>query len=145
MSSRNLSVSVLVLHYGLHLDDKGIVRYKGRIQNSSLNQVVKDPVLLPSEHHAVDLIISETHDRMIHSGVNTTLTALRERFWIIRGWQAVKKILRSCAKWRRVEWRPFSLPEPPELPQVKNDPRPPTFCTYRRRFYGTSVHVREGW
>ena len=81
-------------------------------------------MLLPSNHHVVELIIRETHDRMLHSGVNTTLTVIRERFWIIRGRQTVKRILRRCVKCRRIEGQHFSLPQQPELPveRVSDDP-----------------------
>ena len=125
MSPKNSPVPVLVRQFGMCLDDKGIVQCRGRIQNCSLNQEGKTPVLLPSKHQAVDLIIRETHDRMLRSGVNTTLTALRERFWIVQGRQTVKKILPRWVKCRRVEGRPFSLPEPPLLPKERVSDDPP--------------------
>ena len=38
-----------------------------------------------------------------------TTAAAREHFWILRGRQSVKRVLR-----KRVEGQPFSLPQPPE-------------------------------
>ena len=38
------------------LDDSGLMRCRGRIQNSLLNQEAKTPILLPSKHHGVELI-----------------------------------------------------------------------------------------
>ena len=89
-----------------------------------LNQEVKTPMLLPSRHHVVELIIRDAHERMLHGGVNTTLTTIRERFWIIRGRQTVKKNLRRCVKCRKIEGKHYSLPQPPELPgeRVSDDP-----------------------
>ena len=70
------------------------------------------------------LIIKDTHNRMLHSGVNTTLTAMRERFWIIRRRQTVKKIVRRSVRCRKVEGKQFSLPQQPDLPEehVSDDP-----------------------
>ena len=88
-----------------------VVRCRGRIKNCSLNQEGKTPVLIPSKHQAVDLIISKTHDRMLHSGHSLlTLTMLRDCFWIIRGGKRSR--FTKCVKCRREEGRRFSLPEP---------------------------------
>ena len=56
--------------------------------------------MLPSKHHGVELIIKDTHNRMLHSRVNTALMAIREQLWIIRGRQTVKK-MRKMQKGRR--------------------------------------------
>ena len=68
------------------------MRCKGRIENSSLNQEAKTPMLLSSKDHSVDLIVGDNHQRMLYGGVNTTLTSARERFWILQGRRAVKKV-----------------------------------------------------
>ena len=62
---------------------------------------------------------------MLHSGVNTTLTAMRERFWIIRGRQTVKKIVRRCVRCRRVEGKHLSLLQQPDLPKERVSDDPP--------------------
>ena len=98
---------------------------RGRIQNSLLNQEAKTPILLPPKHHGVELIIKDTHNRVLHGGVNTTLTAMRERFWIIRGRQTVKKIVRRCVRCRKVEGKHFSLPQQPDLPEERVSDDPP--------------------
>ena len=101
------------------------MRCRGRFQNSLLNQEAKTPILLPSKHDAVKLIIKDTHNRVLHSGVNTTLTTMTERFWIIRGRQTVKKIVRRCVKCRKVEGKHFSLPQQPSLPEERVSDDPP--------------------
>ena len=62
---------------------------------------------------------------MLHSGVNTTLTAMRERFWIIRRRQTVKKIVRRCVRCRKVEGKHLSLPQQPDLPEEHVSVDPP--------------------
>ena len=56
----------------------------------------KNPVLKPTKNPIVELLIGETHQTVKHSSVDSTLTALRERLWILRGRQAVKRVLRRC-------------------------------------------------
>ncbi|XP_015750618.1 PREDICTED: uncharacterized protein LOC107330533 [Acropora digitifera] len=125
MAARRLPEPPLVRQFSLYLDDSGLMRCRGRIQNSLLNQEAKTPLLLPSKHHGVELIIKDTHNRMLHSGANTTLTAMRERFWIIRGRQTVKKSVRRCVRCRRVEGKHFSLPQQPDLPDERVSDNPP--------------------
>ena len=84
MSKGKTLVPILVRQFDLYIDERGIMRCKSRIQNSSLNQDAKTLMLLPSKHHVVDLIVGVNHQRMLHSGVNATLTSVRERFWILQ-------------------------------------------------------------
>ena len=83
VSKKNTPVLVLERQFGLYMNDKCLLQCRGRIQNSSLNQEEKTPMLLPSKHQVMDLIVREAHESMLHSGVNTTLTTLRARFWIM--------------------------------------------------------------
>ncbi|XP_044171536.1 uncharacterized protein LOC122955864 [Acropora millepora] len=125
MVARRLPEPPLVRQLSIYLDDSGLMRCRGKIQNSLLNQEAKTPLLLPSKHHGVELIINDTHNRMLHSGVNTTLTAMRERFWIIQGRQTVKKSVIRCVRCRRVEGKHFSLPQQPDLPDERVSDNPP--------------------
>ena len=80
-----------VKQFGLYLDERGIIRCRGRIGNSTLSPNCKYPILLPSKHHFVTLLIEHTHKfTVLHDGIRDTLTALRDRFWIIRGHESVK-------------------------------------------------------
>ena len=76
---------IRVDQFGLYLDDDNVMRCKGRINNSSLLLNSKQPILLPRDHPYVELLILNVHQRIKHSGTNDTLTALRERFWILKG------------------------------------------------------------
>ena len=42
-----------------------------------------------------------------HSGVQSTLAHLRNRFWIIRARQRIKKVIKQCVKCQRAQSRPF--------------------------------------
>ena len=125
MSTGKTLAPIVVQQFDLYVDERGIVQCKGRIQNSSLNQEAKTPMLLPLKHHVVYLIVGENHQRILHSGVNTTLTSVREQFWILQGRGAAKKCLRRCVTCRKGQGRPFPLPQTPDLPKERVSHCPP--------------------
>ncbi|XP_065886647.1 uncharacterized protein [Dysidea avara] len=86
------SSSIRVKQFGLFLQE-GILKCYGRINNSSLPLSSKQPILLPHNHPFVTLLVCHFHEVVKHGGVNDTLTALRERYWILRGRQIVKRII----------------------------------------------------
>ena len=51
--------------------------------------------------HISKIIILDAHDSVLHSSVDSTLKRVRSRFWIIRGRQIAKKVIKPCAlcKW----------------------------------------------
>ena len=55
------------------LDDRGLVRFKGRIDKSSLYpQDIVYPVLIPRYSHITDLIIMYCHFKCKHLGIAAT-------------------------------------------------------------------------
>jgi hypothetical protein len=114
-----------VRQFGLFLDKTQIVRCKGRIEHANLEYDSKHPILLPSKHPFVDLIIRDTHTRVKNSGIRDTLTTIRERFWVLRGRQAVKRILKRCVVCRRAEGVGFATPPSPDLPPERVSDAPP--------------------
>ena len=81
---------------------KDIIRFCGRIHNAPLHESAKFPILLPQNHHLTKLIVRDAHERTLHSGLNSTLTHLRQRYWIPTGRQYVKKIIRHCVTCRTI-------------------------------------------
>ncbi|GFS93130.1 uncharacterized protein NPIL_191231, partial [Nephila pilipes] len=66
---------------------------KGRLQNVNLSSTLKHPIVLPSNHLLVKMIIYDAHEKVFHSGVSETLTQIREKYWIIKGRQSIKSTL----------------------------------------------------
>ena len=130
VTARKLPEPPLVRQFNLYVDYSGFMRCRGRIQNSLLNQEDKTPILLPSKHHGVELIIKDTHNRMLHSGVYTTLRAMRERFWIIRGRQTVKKVVRRCVRCMQKGRRKTLLTASTTRPTRRTRFGRPTFYAY---------------
>ena len=114
-----------VEQFGLFIDEDGVLKCKGRIGNSTLPLSSKFPILLPSKHAFVDLVVKDVHERMRHSGINHTLSTIRERFWLIKGRQSVKNILRRCVLCKRIEGHPYTTGPPPDLPSIRVSDDPP--------------------
>ena len=114
-----------VSQFGLFLDDLHLLRCRGRINNSQLPTASKNPILLPSNHPWVKLVIQHVHQEISHSGTADTLSTIRERYWILKGRQAVKKILRSCVTCSKLEGVPYSSVVPPDLPSIRSSDDPP--------------------
>ena len=96
-----------VQQFGLYLDDVGILRCKRRLNNADLRITSKNLVLLPSKNDFVNLMIKDVHHRIKHSGVRDTLTTLRESYWILRGREATKRIIKQCIICRKFDGVPF--------------------------------------
>jgi len=78
-----------------------IIRVTGRIEPSMDAVGEVPPILLPyfslksgargyGARHVIALIIKEAHRRTLHSGLRTSLSELRDRFWVVKGRQVVK-------------------------------------------------------
>ena len=123
LKKSNKPTTVRIKQFGLLLDC-GILKYSGRISNSTLPIDSKHPILLPQKHSFIDLLVMHFHKLVKHSGVNDTLMSLRERYWILRGRQTVKRVIRSCVICLKHEGLPYSYPTSPDLPsdRVSDDP-----------------------
>ena len=84
----------------------GILRVGGRLENASVSFEVKHPVILPSKHHVTTLIIQNCHRQQGHLGHAHVLAAIRQKFWIVRGLSAVRKVLARCMDCRKRNARP---------------------------------------
>ena len=111
--------------FGVYLDYDRLMKCRGRINNAAISTTQKNPILLQAKHHFVDLLIKSCHEKVKHNGVNDTLIALRERYWIVRGRQAVKRVVRSCVVCKKFEGPPYLSPVSPDLPACRVSADPP--------------------
>ena len=105
----------LVRQLRLFLDEDQLIRCGGRIHNAPLSELTKFPYLLPSKHHFTNLVISQAHVMQHHSGVNSTLTTIRQQYWIPSGRQRVRSLLRKCVICRKTTGKAYMTPDPPPL------------------------------
>ena len=75
---------------------QGLLRVGGRLRNADEDFGVKHPIILPSSHHVTRLLIENHHRAMGHSGMTITWTSLRQKYWVIKGAEAVRKVLGKC-------------------------------------------------
>ena len=85
----------------------------------------KNPILLPSIQTFVELVIRHTHQSVKRSSVHNTLTTFRERFWILRGRQAVRRVLQRCVICKKLEGLSCPAHISPDLPRIRVSDDPP--------------------
>ncbi|XP_055633263.1 uncharacterized protein LOC129773646 [Toxorhynchites rutilus septentrionalis] len=78
------------------LDENGVARVGGRLQQSDFSYDNKHPILLPRHSILTSLILLHEHQEHLHCGPQSLLAACRTRFWILRGISAARKVCRDC-------------------------------------------------
>ncbi|XP_071037206.1 uncharacterized protein [Parasteatoda tepidariorum] len=75
---------------------ENLIRLGGRLQFAPLKNEKKHPLLLDGSHLFVHLFIYYIHVKLHHLGVQIVLSEIRSNFWIIRGREAIKRVLYKC-------------------------------------------------
>ena len=127
--------------FDLFTDCDGLLRCRGRMSHAELPYTTKHPILLDSNHGFTALVIRDCHRRVMHNGVKETLTELRSKFWLVKGRQAVKKLLHNCVTCRRYEGKPYKAPPPPPLPDFRVTTAPA--FTFTGLDYAGPLYVKE--
>ncbi|VDP33552.1 unnamed protein product [Heligmosomoides polygyrus] len=105
-------------------DPEGIIRCRGRLQQSHLPDESKFPILVGAQSALASLIIKDAH-ASFHLGTAHTMTRVREKFWIPQLRRQVQKILRRCVPCQRMNNRPYRYPEMSDLPARRVTPSRP--------------------
>ena len=79
----------------------GILHVGGRLQRAPLTDAAKYPIILPSKNHVTEMIITHYHKIEGHVGANQVLASIRQKYWILRGPTAVKRVVRRCITCQR--------------------------------------------
>ena len=124
LSRINEKEPILVKQLDLFKDQENIIPCRGRINESSLSLSEKQPILLPSKHPFTDLIILD-HHKIVHNGIKETLNSIREKYWIVRGREAVKRMVRRCVICKKFEGKAFNTPKVAPLPASRVSDSPP--------------------
>ena len=102
----------------LFLDKDNLYHVRNLFDNEKMLFGSIYPVFLP-QSSLTNLIILEAHRKVAHAGINATLTEIRSRYWICRGRQIVKRLLRNCVVCKREYKKPLIGPPPPKLPSFR--------------------------
>ena len=69
--------------------------------------------------------MEDAHRATLHSGQNSTLIHLRQRYWIPAARQYIKKIIHRCVTCLKTTGKPYTIPDPPPLPTTRTNDSPP--------------------
>ena len=93
----------------------GLIRVYGRLaQAQGMNYDERHPIILP-KCHVTYLLVRSQHEMMKHCGVNTVITALRNKYWIVSVRTLAKRVVKTCVKCQRVDKKPMDQ-SPAPLP-----------------------------
>ncbi|XP_060871447.1 uncharacterized protein LOC132945707 [Metopolophium dirhodum] len=123
-----------------YVDEKGIIRVGGRLRFASASQDAKHPILLPRSSHLTELIIRHYHLSFLHGGSKLVLSMLSQKFWILSGRAAVRRVIFSCVPCTRHK---AVRPQPmmADLPSYRVQPHRP--FSHVGMDYGGPFFVKE--
>ncbi|XP_063442079.1 uncharacterized protein LOC134722391 [Mytilus trossulus] len=67
----------------------------------------------------------DAHISHLHSELSSSVTLIRQTYWIPTIRQVANSILRKCVTCKKVKGRPYTAPDPPPLPQDRLREAPP--------------------
>ena len=110
------------------LNRNDIICVGGRLRRSFLNELKKQPIILPKGEEVSNLIIQHCHIRCAHGGRGATLNELRSSGYCITSCNAaVRSLLFKCVKCRRPRGRPGEQ-KMADLPVHRLAEAPPFTC-----------------
>ena len=122
--------------------DNGLIRVGGRLHQAPIEDDAKHPVILPRKHHITKLIINHYHRASGHSGVEYTLSLIREKYWIVGARSNVRNIVNTCFSCRRRQ-APVMQQKMASLPQDRVTPSKPPLTYVGVDLFGPFT-VRRG-
>lgn len=87
-------------------EEDGIIRVGGRLRHAELSYDQTHPVLLKGSSHISKLIMKEIHAKTHHPGAGRTLCESRRKYWITRGRDLAKNVVRNCTVCRKLRQPP---------------------------------------
>lgn len=117
-----------ILSLNPYLDETGLIRVGGRLANAEIDKYKKSQILLPSKHFFTELLIRNEHKITLHGGVQTVLSAVRNKFWPINAKYMIKKVIRECVLCYRAKPKYLS-PLMGQLPGPRVTPSRPFYVS----------------
>ena len=102
------------LQLNLQPNGEEILECRGRIQG-------RYPIYLPDDCLFTEKYEERSHRRTLHGGVALTMADVRERHWVPRLRQIVKKAIKSCWGCKRLQALALSSPPPGLLPRERTE------------------------
>ena len=109
------------------LDEKNLLRARGRLENANITWEAKNPLILP-KNNLSRMLVASRHLILKHIGVNGLITNLRFNFFIIGIRRLAKLVCRTCLSCKRFDSRSCNQPVAP-LPNFRVAAAPPFSVT----------------
>ncbi|GFQ81050.1 integrase catalytic domain-containing protein [Trichonephila clavata] len=71
------------------VDSKGLIRAKTNVAYRDDTYDFKFPIILPSDHTVVKLLIMNEHNDLLHVGTSMLMSHLREKYSIIKACKTI--------------------------------------------------------
>ena len=124
-----------ILQFSPFIDQRGLIRAKGRIGKSQLNFKAKHPILLHWKHHVVDLFLRNEHNNNSHEGTEHVENIGHQRFCFIGVKNALRSMKNKCITCRRGRAQTMT-PVMAELPTERLDAST-AFATVEVDYFGS--------
>jgi len=112
-SGCQIKSSRLIAELNLFLDKENLIHCGGRVDSADILEGAKSLLLLPTRFRFTTLLV---HHLIFHNDIRETLNGVKERYWIIRGREAVKQVLKRCIVCRKYQGYGFSTSNVAGLP-----------------------------
>ena len=109
-----IEINEEIKEFQLRRDQDEIFRCYGKVS-------FYHPIFIPRRHVLAEKIVEMYHEQTIHGGVQTTMSKVRERFWIPRLRTLVKSVRYKCSTCKRINAKGLSSPLPAMLPKFREE------------------------
>ncbi|GBO33896.1 hypothetical protein AVEN_81534-1, partial [Araneus ventricosus] len=72
------------------VDSNGVIRIKSQLTMRKDSESLRYPIVLPSKHPIVTKLILGKHLELCHAGVQTVMSTLQEKYWILKSRKTVR-------------------------------------------------------
>lgn len=127
-AKKQLSSNCGLLSLSPFLDEFGLLRVGGRLENSTFSFDKKHPILLSSKHRLTRLIFEEEHRKLMHAGPQLLLYSVRERYWVVNGRNIARSVVSKCVLCKRYRGKTV-VPMMGNLPKQRLTPSLPFECS----------------
>ena len=104
--NKPLHVKSRLLMLAPFLDDHGILRVGGRLNQSQRPYDQKHPILLHGKNPVSKLVLREQHLKLLHAGIQQIIFSTRERVWITSVRTVARQVVHECVVCRRFSVKP---------------------------------------
>ncbi|XP_055714333.1 uncharacterized protein LOC129808576 [Phlebotomus papatasi] len=88
------------------IDEDGLIRVGGPIENSDEAFAAKHPILLPKSKLSL-MILRHEHLKQLHAGPTLLLASIRQRYWPLSGRNLTRRVVHECYQCFRAKPKPL--------------------------------------